>query len=76
MVDVIRNIDDEDIEDNRGKQIKDYINNNKVDRFIILDDMDEGISSLFPNEYIQVNRFYGLDEEVAGIIRNKMLASI
>ena len=41
---------EEDIEDNRGKQIRDYLVNNKADKFVILDDMDDGISDYFPNK--------------------------
>ena len=63
---------EEDIEDNRGKQIRDYLKDNKVDKFVILDDMDDGISSFFPNEFIMVNRFYGLNEDVAKKIKEKL----
>ena len=41
-------------------------------RSVILDDMDEGISALFPNEFISVNRFYGLNEDVAKIVKDKL----
>ena len=63
---------EEDIEDNRGKQIRDYLLDNKVDKFVILDDMDDGISNLFPNEFVKVNRFYGLNEDVANKIKEKL----
>ena len=57
------NIDDYD--DNRGKQIKDYlIENPHIDSFVILDDNDDGISPLFKDNFILINRFFGLDEEV------------
>ena len=72
LVDVIRNPLESDPDDNRGKQIKDYLRDNKVDKFVILDDMDEGISALFPNEFISVNRFYGLNEDVAKIVKDKL----
>lgn len=52
-------------EDNRGKQIEDFLSfHNDIDRIVILDDIDDGISILFKEEYIQVNKFYGLNEEV------------
>lgn len=63
---------EEDVEDNRGKQIRDYLLDNKVDRFVILDDMDDGISNLFPNEFIRINRFYRLNEDVAKKIKEKL----
>ncbi len=58
------NIDD--LEDNRGKQILDYLSSYKedIDRIVILDDNDDGISSYFEDEFILVNRFFGLDENV------------
>ena len=57
----------DDFEDNRGKQITDYLANSKedIDRIVILDDMDDGISNLFFEDFIHVNRFYGLNEDVA-----------
>ena len=56
----------DDLEDNRGKQIMDYLSSSKedIDRIVILDDNDDGISNLFEDEFILVNRFYGLNEEV------------
>lgn len=60
---------EEDIEDNRGKQIRDYLVNNKADKFVILDDMDDGISDYFPNEFIKVNRFFGLNEEICNRVK-------
>ena len=56
----------DDLEDNRGEQIMDYLSSSKedIDRIVILDDNDDGISNLFEDEFILVNRFYGLNEEV------------
>ena len=57
---------EEDLYDNRGKEIMDYLIefNSKIEKFVILDDMDDGISNLFNEKFILVNRFYGLNEEV------------
>ncbi len=57
---------EEDLYDNRGKEIMDYLieSNSKIEKFVILDDMDDGISNLFNEKFILVNRFYGLNEEV------------
>ena len=57
---------EEDPNDNRGKQIMDYIDssNDFIDRIIILDDNDDGISSIFKEELLIVNRFDGLNEEI------------
>lgn len=57
---------DEDLDDNRGKQIKDYLLDCKdnIEAFVILDDNDEGISDLYEEEFIKVNRFYGFDNYV------------
>ena len=56
----------DDLEDNRGKQIVDYLSSSKedIDRIVILDDNDDGISSFFEEEFILVNRFFGLNENV------------
>ena len=56
----------DDLEDNRGKQIMDYLSSSKedIDRIVILDDNDDGISNFFEEEFILVNHFYGLNEEV------------
>ena len=56
----------DDLEDNRGKQIMDYLSssNEDIERIVILDDNDDGISNLFEEEFIHVNRFFGLNEEV------------
>ena len=58
------NIDDED--DNRGKQIMDYLSSSKedIEKIVILDDNNDGISSLFSEDFILINRFYGLNDEI------------
>ena len=50
--------------DNRGKQIMDYLSNSKeeISNIVIIDDIDDGISNLFPNEFILVNKTFGLNE--------------
>ena len=55
-----------DLEDNRGKQIMNYLANSEeeIDKILILDDMDDGISSLFGEEFLLVNRVYGLDKNI------------
>ena len=62
---------DEDIDDNRGKQIMDYLSSsgNDIERIAILDDNDEGISDYFEEEYISVNRFYGLTPEICDKVK-------
>ena len=57
------NVDDD--EDNRGKQILDYLSSSKevIERILILDDIDDGILSNFPEEFILINKFYGFNEE-------------
>ena len=57
---------EEDINDNRAKEIMDYLvdSNDDIESIVILDDNDNGISSLFNEEFILVNRIYGLNEEV------------
>ena len=57
---------EDDDEDNRGKQILDYIysSNEEIEKIVILDDNDEGISNLFFDDFILVNRFYGLNDDV------------
>ena len=56
----------DDLEDNRGKQIMDYLSSSKkdIDRIVILDDNDDGISNFFKEEFILVNRFFGLNDSV------------
>lgn len=66
MIDMLRRPKDifDGPNDNRGKQIRDYLDiATDIDKFVILDDMDDGISELFPKEYVQVNRFYGLNDD-------------
>lgn len=57
---------EEDPNDNRGKQIQDYLETSKddIESIVILDDIDDGISELFPDEFILVDRMNGLNEEV------------
>ena len=51
--------------DNRGLQIRDYlIEHEDIERLVILDDIDDGISSFFPMEFIKVDRYKGLDEGI------------
>ena len=68
LVGIIRNVKEleEDINDNRAKEIMDYLvdSNEDIDSIVILDDNDDGISNLFNEEFILVNRSYGLNEEV------------
>lgn len=61
-----RRPNEDDLEDNRGKQILDYLSssNEDVDKIVILDDNDDGISNFFEEEFILVNRFYGLNKDV------------
>lgn len=56
----------DDLEDNRGKQIMDYLSSSKkdIDRIVILDDNDDGISNFFKEEFILANRFFGLNDSV------------
>ena len=62
---------DNDIDDNRGRQIMDYLIESKseIEKMVILDDNDEGISNLFDEVFIKVNRFYGLNEEIYAKIK-------
>lgn len=55
----------DDIDDTRGKQILDYLSSSKeeIEKIAILDDNDDGISNIFFENFILVNRFYGLNEE-------------
>ena len=66
VVGELRKPNDEDLDDNRGKQIMDYLSSSKddIERIVILDDNDDGISSLFYEDFILVNRYYGLNDEV------------
>lgn len=56
----------DDLEDNRGKHIMDYLSSLKEDinRIVILDDNDDGISNFFEEEFLLVNRFFGLNDSV------------
>lgn len=56
----------DDLEYNRGKQIMDCLSSSKedIDRIVILDDNDDGISNFFEEEFILVNRFFGLNKDV------------
>ena len=58
--------DDNDPDDNRGKQIMDYISSQKenIDKIVILDDIDDGISELFFEDFIVVNRVFGLNKDI------------
>jgi len=62
---IIRNQNKEDFNDNRGKQIKDYLEDTilKIDKFIILDDNDYGISELFKDNFVLINSYFGFNEE-------------
>ena len=48
------------------KKIMDYLSSSKedIDRIVILDDNDDGISNFFEEEFILVNRFFGLNNSV------------
>ena len=66
VVGEIRRPNQDDLEDNRGKQIMDYLSSSKedIDRIVILDDNDDGISNFFEEEFILVNRFFRLNDSV------------
>ena len=53
----------DDFEDSRGKQILDYLSSSRedIDRIVILDDNDDGISNIFGEVFILINRFFGLN---------------
>lgn len=61
-----RRTNQDDLEDNQGKQIVDYLSSSKedIDRIVILDDNDDGISNFFEEEFILVNRFFCLNDSV------------
>lgn len=61
-----RRPNEDDLNVNRGKQIVDYLvsSNEDIERIVILDDNDDGISNFFEEEFLLVNCFYGLNEEV------------
>ncbi len=51
--------------DNRGLQIRDFLyGHEEIKGMAILDDIDDGISGLFPKEFIKVDRYLGLDEGI------------
>ena len=66
VVGEIRRPNQDDLEDNWGKQFMDYLSSSKedIDRIVILDDNDDGISNFFEEEFILVNRFFGLNNSV------------
>ena len=66
VVGEIRRPNQDDLEDNWGKQFMDYLSSSKedIDRIVILDDNDDGISNFFEEEFILVNRFFGLNDSV------------
>ena len=66
VIGVTRNQNEEDDEDNRGKQIIDYLASSKeeIEKIVILDDMDDGITDYFDKEFILVNRLFGLNEDI------------
>ena len=51
-------------DDDRGRQIADYLSSSieDIEKIVILDDNDDGISYLFPKDFILVHRFFGLNE--------------
>lgn len=55
----------EDEDDSRGRQILDYLESSEedIERIVILDDNDDGISPLFYEDFVLINRYYGLREE-------------
>ena len=57
---------EEDPDDNRGKQIVDYLESSKndIESIVILDNEDDGISDLFPDEFLKVDRKDGLTEDI------------
>lgn len=64
VVGKLRRPSEEDDYDNRGKQIMDYLASSvdDIEKIVILDDNDDGISELFENEFILLSRFDGLDD--------------
>lgn len=64
-IDITRRESIDDYTDNRGRQILDYISSieEDIDNILILDDHDDHISSLFPNQYIHIDSRHGLDKE-------------
>ena len=70
----IRKPDKLDFNDNRGQQILDFLadSDEEVESIIILDDNDDGISNIFNEDFIQVNRFYGLNDDISRKIINRV----
>ena len=66
VVGTLRRPNEDDMDDNRGKQIMDYINSSKepIDNIVILDDLDDGISELFFEDFILVDRLQGFTSDV------------
>jgi len=64
VVGQLRRPNEDDDYDNRGKQIMDYLASSvdDIEKIVILDDNDDGISELFENEFVLLSRFDGLDD--------------
>ena len=62
VVGVLRNPNENDDFDDRGKQIVDYLSmcNEEIEKMVIIDDVDEGITNYFVENFVKINRFYGL----------------
>ena len=62
----LRRPNEDDMDDNRGKQIMDYITSSKepIDNIVILDDLDDGISELFFEDFILIDRLQGFTSDV------------
>lgn len=60
----IRNPND-NIDDNRAKQILDHYNENKelIKSFVIIDDTDDHLSEVFNSKFVYLLHFYGLRKE-------------
>ena len=67
----------DDDNDNRGKQILDYLSttNEEIEAMVILDDNDDGIKELFMDNFILLNRFYGLTKDICLKIK-EILATV
>ena len=66
LVPVLGVLRDPKEDDTRGQQIVDFLETApfEIEKMVILDDNDDGISTLFPDQFVLVNKFYGLNEEV------------
>ena len=66
IIGTLRKPSDTDFDDNRGKQIRDYLENSKDDitSIVILDDIDDGIKEIFPDEFILVPHLTGLTTQI------------